>query len=108
MDLKLKTIINNSTLFSEEMKQRLMAVGDKLTEEQLNKVIASVQEAETKKETILTDQKVKEDETNQRAYDEAKRITREAPKKAMKAAEEVEHKQEEAKLDGILSELDNL
>ena len=85
-----------------------MAVGDKLTEEQLNKVIASVQEAETKKETILTDQKVKEDEINQRAYDEAKRITREAPKKAMKAAEEVEHKQEEAKLDGILSELDNL
>ena len=108
MDPKLQAAVQNSTLLTEEKKQQILAAGDKLTPEQVTKIVTSIEQAEAKKAEILANQKAKEDEINQEFYNKVKEVAQTAPRKAMKAAEEADHQSEETELDNILSELDKI
>lgn len=108
MDPKLKETIEKSTLLSEELKARLLKVGDKLTPEQIAKIVTAIDQAEVDKTAILAEQKQKTDQINRDFYEKVKKIAHDAPQKAMKTAENADQKAEETELNNVLAELDKL
>lgn len=108
MDPKLKEAIEKSTLLSEELKARLFAVGDKLTPEQVAKIVTAIEKSEIDKAAILAEQKRKTDQINREFYEKVKQIAHDAPQKAMKAAEAADQKLEETELLNVLAGLDKI
>jgi len=108
MDPALQTAIQNSTIISAEMRQKLLVVADRLTPEKAQKLASILEKAEQRKKELEREHDQQKRTANEAQLSKIKNFHQHTMPEAMDKAEEIEKHAEEEELGSILSELDNV
>lgn len=108
MDSRLQKVIQDSSVLTEELRERLRSGGEDLTSAQVDQVLKLIENAEVEYGQIQSDLDVRKRAINEDYLKKVDDFFKHGVPRAMKKAEEVDRSKEEADLDNILIDLDNI
>jgi len=99
------TQIQAFTCINDEMKQKIIALGDKSTDEKRAKVIAVLTEGEAKKKAILTERDAKMAEQAQASLKAVNDFKRGPLREGIKQIESIDKSSEEKSAEDLLNQI---